>query len=90
MTCVSVGRGLAFGGDTFFSQVSLDVACANKVGKYLYCCGYYVSRLIHVDIIKSWWLLTANITLHVGQVTRSSDLIDSDHRRSRPVRAPGL
>jgi len=21
MTCVSVGRGLAFGGDTFFSQV---------------------------------------------------------------------
>jgi len=26
MTCVSVGRGLAFGGDTFFSQVSDELS----------------------------------------------------------------
>ena len=52
MTCVSVGRGLAFGGDTFFSQVLLDISCAKKVGKYLYCCGFHMSRQIHIDIIK--------------------------------------
>jgi len=37
MTCVSVGRGLAFGGDTFFSQ-TYGSANKKKMGIYLQKC----------------------------------------------------
>jgi len=39
MTCVSVGRGLAFGGDTFFSQ-TYGSANKKKMGIYLQKCEW--------------------------------------------------